>query len=183
MSKDTAASKRYAKALYELAREHGNVSAVEEDLKQVAAAFAESEDLRGVLGHPSIAPEAKKNVIAALFDGKVSTEVSNLLKLLVDRRREALLPELAADYRKIAGEGMKQAEAVVTTPFPLTEEESAEIAREFGAKIGKTVKVVNVIDTDILGGLTVRIGDMLYDGSLSGQLARLRKSLVSRKAQ
>jgi len=182
MSRDTAASKRYAKALYELAKERGNVHDVEENLKLVVSTSETSGEFRALLEHPGIAQEAKKKVISSLFHGKVTVEVENLLKLLVDRRREVILPSLLQDYGRIAGEGMKQAEAVVTTPFPLTEEESAEIARQFGAKIGKTIEVVNVIDADLLGGLTVRIGDRLYDGSLSGKLTRLRKTLVTSKA-
>ncbi|MEO3947217.1 F0F1 ATP synthase subunit delta [Gorillibacterium sp. CAU 1737] len=182
MSRDTAASKRYAKALYELASERGRAVQVEEDLKLVASAYETSQELRTLLGHPGLQPEVKKGVLSSLFAGKVAEEVENLLKLLVDRRREALLPSLIEDYRKLAGAALGQAEAVVTTPFPLTEEEAAEIAAQFSKKTGKTIRVVNVIDSDLLGGLTVRIGDMLYDGSLSGKLARLRKTLVTSKA-
>ncbi|WP_058300307.1 F0F1 ATP synthase subunit delta [Gorillibacterium timonense] len=182
MSKDTAASKRYAKALYELANERGRAVQAEEDLKLIASALESSRELQTLLEHPSLQPDVKKSVLATLFAGKVTEEVENLLKLLVDRRREALLSTLAADYSKIAGESLGQAEAVVTTPFPLTDEESVEIAKQFGQKTGKKIKVVNVIDTNLLGGLTVRIGDMLYDGSLSGKLSRLRKTLVSSKA-
>lgn len=182
MSRDIAVAKRYARALFDVARDQQKIDAVEKDLRLIVETEAASSDLRTLLEHPGIAPEVKKNVLAALFEGKVTDAVYNVLRLLVDRKREDILPHLLNDYVKIADEARGQATAVVSTPFPLTAEESQEIAAQFGKLTGKTIRVENVIDSSLLGGLQVRIGDKLYDGSLSGKLNRLRKSLIGSQA-
>ncbi|WP_040952308.1 F0F1 ATP synthase subunit delta [Gorillibacterium massiliense] len=182
MSRDVAASKRYAKALFEVARDHGRVSEVEQDLRLIADTLKNSAELRQVLEHPSVQPEDKKKIVQSLFAGKIGSDVSNLLLLLADRRREAILPTLVEDYVKIANEALGQAEAIVTTPLALTDEEIKVVAEHFGKITGKKIRVTNQIDDNLLGGMQVRIGDRLYDGSLAGKLNRLRKTLVRSQA-
>ena len=77
----------------------------------------------------------------------------------------------------IANEALGQANALVTTPLTLTAKESQEIAERFSIISGKKIQISSIVDPSLLGGLQVRIGDRLYDGSLSGKLARLEKSL------
>ena len=182
MSRATGTSKRYAKALYEVAQDRGRVGEVEQDLLHLAETVRVNSDLRDLLEHPAIALEKKKAIIEALFQGKGGSEVYNLLLLLTDRRRTEIVPFLVVDYGKIANEALGQAVAVVTTPKPLTAEEAEAITTYFSRITGKKIRVSSEIDTSLLGGLQVRIGDRLYDGSLSGKLNRLRKTLVGSQA-
>lgn len=177
MSKDTTVAKRYAKALFEVAQSRGIVEQVEQDLQAAVDAVEASDDLRTLLLHPNIDTEAKVGMIRTVFEGKVADPVLQTLVLMIQRRRETLLSVLLDDYRRIANEALGRADAIVKTPFPLTEEQKAEIAESFGKLLGKTVRITHVLDKSLLGGMQVIIGDRLYDGSLAGKLDRLEKSL------
>ncbi|WKB35581.1 ATP synthase F1 subunit delta [Terrilactibacillus sp. S3-3] len=95
-------AKRYAVALFEVAEERGAVDAIESQLTLVVQTLAESEDLRKVLYHPQISADDKKKLVVKVFEKQVGQEVLNLLKLLVDRKRESLIDELREAYIKLA---------------------------------------------------------------------------------
>jgi F-type H+-transporting ATPase subunit delta len=177
MSRDTIVAKRYAKALFELAKGSNQIAQVEEDLKQVVDIIRQNSDFEKVLTHPNIDTSKKLELLNNVFSGKILDSVLNTISLLVERRREDLLSSLLEDYVRIANEALGQAEAIVTTPLALTEAESKEIAERFTKISGKKIQVSSVVDPGLLGGLTVRIGDRLYDGSLAGKLDRLKNTL------
>jgi F-type H+-transporting ATPase subunit delta len=179
---DTVVAKRYAKALLEVAQSQNIVTAVEEDLRAVVQAIRDNGEFANLLSHPNVDTSVKVSMLKNVFEGKVSDAVLRTVTLLVERRRESLLPVLLLDYVRIVGEELGLAAAIVTTPAPLTQEEASSISEQFGKLTGKTIRVENVIDPSLLGGLTVRIGDRLYDGSLSGKLNRLQKTLNQAKA-
>lgn len=176
MSTETIVAKRYAKALFELAQEKNEVAEVEADLQALVSAIHNNSDLQKVLSHPNIDSSKKTTLLDALFQGKVLDDVLNTVGLLVDRRREGILQELLTDYIKIANEALGQAKAIVTTPLALSDSESQHIAASFSQLTGKKIQVQQVINPSLLGGIQVRIGDRLYDGSLSGKLQRLQAS-------
>ncbi|MBD0384316.1 F0F1 ATP synthase subunit delta [Paenibacillus sedimenti] len=174
---DIVVAKRYAKALFELASERGIIAQVEEDLKAVVDVVQNDADFQNFLKHPNIAVSEKTELLKKAFEGNVSETVLNTLQLLVSKRRESLLMSLYTDFVKIANEALGQASAIVYTPFALSEDKVQEVARHFGSVTGKKLRVQTVINPALLGGIQVRIGDRLYDGSLSGKLERLQKSL------
>jgi len=182
MSSDMNVAKRYAKALFAAAQEKSAIQQVEEDLRTVVQTIDHHADLKKMLLHPNIDSSVKKNLLKGIFEGKVSEIVYNLIQLLVERRRESILPSLLQQYVSIADEALGQASATVFTPVALSEAEMKEIARTFGEKVGKTVRLEAVIDPSLLGGLKVQIGDRLYDGSIAGKLARLQKTLLQSQA-
>lgn len=179
MSSNSVVAKRYAKALFEVAQSKNIVEGVETELKVVVSALQSDENFAKFIVHPSIAKEEKVNVLKNAFAKNVSETVLNTLQLLVESGREAIIEELLENYVSIANALTGSASAVVTTPRALSDKELAAVAVEFGKSIGKTVRAENVVDPSLLGGLTIRVGDRLYDGSLSGKLARLEKSLIT----
>lgn len=106
----------------------------------------------------------------------------NTLQLLIERRREEALEAFVKAYVKIANDALGQANATVYTPVKLSEAELNDIAATFGKLTGKQIRVESVIDKSLLGGIQVRIGDRLYDGSLSGKLKRLERTLNQSQA-
>jgi F-type H+-transporting ATPase subunit delta len=176
MSNETIVAKRYAKALFELAKEKNEVSQVEADLQAIVSSIQSNADLQKLLSHPNIDASKKTELLNTLFLGKVSDAVLNTVCLLVERRRENILVELLSDYVKIANEALGQAKAIVSSPIALSPEELQHIAASFSQLTGKKIQVQQVIDPSLLGGIQVRIGDRLYDGSLSGKLQRLQAS-------
>jgi len=177
MTRDIAVAKRYARALFEVAREQGGIERFGEELRGVLAAIESDADFAKVLKHPGIGKEAKRKLLANVFEGRISAPVLNTLYLLIERGREPLLPVVVSDYEKIANEALGQVHAVVLTPFELSEAELAKVAETFGKLTGKKTILAQQIDKSLIGGIQVRIGDRLYDGSVSGQLARLQQTL------
>jgi F-type H+-transporting ATPase subunit delta len=176
MSNETIVAKRYAKALFELAEEKNMVAQVGADLQAIVSAIQSNADLQKLLSHPNIDAKKKTELLRQLFQGKVLDAVLNTVSLLVERRRQNILAELSADFVKIANEALGQAKAIVSSPAALSADESQLIASRFSAITGKKIQVEQVIDPSLLGGIQVRIGDRVYDGSLSGKLQRLQAS-------
>ena len=177
MSRDLVVAKRYAKALFELASEQKIVSEVEAQLKLVSGALEQDEAIQKFLSLPSIEPKKKVALLQSAFGDKVSSVVLNTIELLINRGRQDVIGAVYAAFTKIAGDALGQAHATVYTAQQLSAEELAGVAAQFGQITGKTIIAEQVAQPDLLGGIQVRIGDRLYDGSLSGKLDRLQKSL------
>ncbi|WP_442602559.1 F0F1 ATP synthase subunit delta [Paenibacillus sp. KN14-4R] len=176
---DIVVAKRYARALFEVAKDKGIIAQVQDELEAVVESFQQNKEFMQILSQPNIDVTKKTALLAAVFEGKVSEVVLNTLQLLVTRGREEILNSMLVDYVKIANDALGRANATVYTPFVITAAQEQEIADQFSRITGKTVHVQSVIKPELLGGIQVRIGDRLYDGSLSGKLNRLQKSLKS----
>jgi len=163
-------AKRYSRALFEVAKERSLIDTIEADLKAVVEALASSEELSKFLSHPQVTTEAKKDFFKQAFEGKVAAETFNFLLLLIDNERESDLAGIYAAFVALANEERGIADAIVTTAKPLSEEDQKELAEKFGKSIGKTLRVQTVVDPSILGGVVVKIGDRLYDGSIKSKL-------------
>lgn len=179
MSADSVAAKRYAKALYEAAAQQGLVWEVEQQLKGLVGALEQTPEFKAFLGSPNIESSRKVEVLNEALAGKMSDLLLRTVRLLIERGRQTELPGIYRAYAKIAGDASGQARAIVYTAKPLGDAELAAIAEQFGKVTGKTILAEQEIDPSLIGGIKVRIGDRLYDGSLSGKLARLEKALIS----
>lgn len=176
-------AKRYARALFEVAEARGHLEDVASQLDELVSAYQSERALRRFLTHPVIPAEEKKALIDRLADGAWVEELRNLLHLLVDRGRVSALPALAEAFRRLANEARGVADAVVTTAVPLPESTQADIAERLGRALGKRVRVTNVVDPSILGGLIVRVGNRVIDGSVRSQLNRFQQTLVRTGSQ
>ena len=177
MSGELTVGKRYAKALFELAKDNNQLEQIEEELKAVTAALSD-EQTQSFLRHPSISEEQKLAVLNKALEGKVSEIVLDTLRLLIERRRAFVVEALSSHYARLVDDYRGRATAIVYTPLPLSDSDKAKVAEYYGKLTGKQIQVHNEINTELLGGMQVRIGDRLYDGSLSGKLAELRKQLA-----
>lgn len=182
MSDHTAVAKRYAKALFEVANERNESARVESELHIIVDSLGENPDFNLLLHHPNIDQSRKVELLRTLFENKISEALFSTLVLLLKKGRESILTDLSRSYTQIANEALGQASASVYTAFPLTEDEERQIAVSFSKLTGKKIKVESSTDPGLIGGIKVRIGDRLYDGSLSGKLDRLEKNLMQSKA-
>lgn len=179
MSRGTVVAKRYAKALFEIAREQNIVGEVETQLNLLVKAVDDNAEFRAFLAAPGIPAASKIEAVKASFAGQMLPIVLNTIGLLVERGRHSDLPGVLDAYLVIAGDALGRVDAHVTSAQPLTLGDKDKLAKKFGALLSKSVRVHNETDASLLGGLTVRIGDTLYDGSLRGKLDRLDKALQS----
>lgn len=177
MSRDTVVAKRYAKALFELAQQQGVVSEVEDQLKLVANALNQEPEVEKFLTFPGISAEKKIEVLKGALSDRLSALVLHTVELLIVRGRQDVIADVYEAYTKIAGEALGQTHATVTSAKALTVDELAEVTAQFEKLTGKKIVAHTDVEPSLLGGVQVRIGDRLYDGSLSGKLERLQKAL------
>ena len=171
-------AKRYALALFQIAKEQNLLDRMEEELRVVKEVFTYSSDLKAVLKSPSLETAQKKKILTMSF-ASLNQYVVNTLLLLIDRHREDELVAVADEFIELANEERGIAEAEVYTTRPLTEDERKAFSSVFAAKVGKkALRIENFVDTDLLGGVRLRIGNRIYDGSLRGKLDHLERKLL-----
>ncbi len=173
---------RYAKAIYEIAVENAVLKEIGAQLNSVQETIASQEDLADFMYHPHIKPEAKKEVLEKIFKGQLADEVYKFLMLLVDKRREGLLKQIAAEYEVLANVEQNILEADVVVARPLSQEQEAKLVKKFSDTTGKRVVIKTKIDSSILGGVIVKIGDKLIDGSVIRQMQVLKRNLLINEA-
>ncbi len=175
---DLAVAKRYAVALFQIAKEQNLLDQIEEELRTVKEVFTNDNDLLGFLEHPKVTSDAKRAIIVKAFSG-LSPFVQNTLQLMIDRHRTDVIAAMADEFIELANDEKSVADAKVYSVRPLTEAETAAVSTAFAKKVGKTkLRITNITDSNLLGGIKLRIGNTIYDGSLSGKLERLSKQLL-----
>lgn len=172
-------AKRYAVALFELCKEKNILDSVVEDARVVKEIFSSNEELLSFLKHPKISFQKKQQVLSEALS-TVSTELKNTLMLMIERKRLAEIADMAAEFVALSNEAKSVAEAQVYTTRPLTEAECEAISATFAPKVGKqSLKIDNIVDRNIIGGMKLRIGNRIFDGSVSGKLIRLERQLLT----
>ena len=171
-------SSRYAQAIFELASEKQALDVVERELILVANALTESKDLVTLLYHPQVPAEVKRDTVVRLFGSELTEYVRNFLFILFDRRRETLLQAIIMEFRTLANQAQNIIEAEVTSAMPLVADQEKGLAAKLSAVTGKNVVLKTVVDKGILGGIIVKIGDKLIDGSVERQLKVLQSALL-----
>jgi F-type H+-transporting ATPase subunit delta len=172
-------AKRYASALFQIAKEQQILSTVEEELRVVKEVLQYNADLKAVLKSSKLTIDKKKEILTAAF-GSINAYVLNTLLILIDRHREDEIVEVVNAFIELSNDEMGVAEAEVYSVRPLTDAEREAISTTFAAKVGKkSLKIENIVDSELLGGVKLRIGNRIYDGSLRGKLNRLERKLLS----
>jgi F-type H+-transporting ATPase subunit delta len=177
---EQTAARRYARALLEVGFESpdGDPAALRRDLEQAASLLESQAELADALSNPALPPEVKRTVVDAVW-GAASPLLRRLLGMLTDRGRTALLPAIAAAYAQLwnAARGVLPAEA--TSAVPLSEEQLSSVQRALGRATGRDVELSAAVDPAVLGGLLVRVGGQVYDGTVQGRLRALRERLTT----
>ena len=173
-----AVSSRYAAALADVALKHGGGERIKADLAGFVETFAASADLRNFLETPAVDYEAKQNVIHKLAERmELAPEVRNFIQLLVLHRRTDLLPEIQQAFESDLNARMGIAEADVKSARELSAKEKERLTAALEQRTGKKIQARFREDKSLLGGLVVRVGSTIYDGSVREHLTRLRQKL------
>ncbi len=175
-----AIGRRYARALFWLAKEQNRTDAIERELGAVIEAFTSSSEMTEFLSRPWSGVAAKREAaaeVAARLD--VSKPVRDFVGVLAMRGRIERLRDIGAAYRDLVDADLGRVRAQVRTAVPLTAPERLALAARLGRALGgKQVLLTEVVDRNLLGGFIAQVGSLVLDGSLDGQLARLRERLV-----
>ena len=168
-------SKRYARAFFEIATEEKQLERYYNEINQFASIIAQNKALGEFLANPVFEQESKKGVVENII-GKLqlSGMTVNFLKLLVDKRRIDVLPDIVFFYRQLMDESLKKVRVNLKTAFPLSSEMQAYIISRLEEVTGRKVEVSVEKDPGLLGGIVIGVGDTLYDGSIKNQLNNMR---------
>lgn len=178
MARSTTAARRYAEAAFEIALRDGTVDAWRRDLDRAAEVIADPPIAEAV-HNPSVATALREEAIARGLGPSVSRPVLNLITFMVRRGRIEDLSRVAAEFGRLDDERNGVTHALATTASPLEATEIQALTTRLEAMTGGKVELTVETDPSVLGGLIVRVGDRLIDGSVRGRLERLRSQLVS----
>ncbi|MBN1612207.1 MAG: ATP synthase F1 subunit delta [Polyangiaceae bacterium] len=175
-----AIADRYARALFELGVETGQLDRFTQQLKAIAEVYSSSAELRHALNNPVIADKQRDGLLRELT-GRLGTAplLANALRLMAARRRLRALPDLVTRLTRLADGQLGVLRATVTSAEPLAEQYYEQIARVLGQKTQRTVVVDRQVDPSLIAGVITRVGDTVVDGSLKGRLRELERQLLS----
>ncbi len=171
-------ARRYAEAIFEIAERDGNVETWLEQLQTVAAAVSDDAIVRG-LEDPNVAIENRLAALDGSLGSDAIAQMRNLLSLIVRRRRVEMLPQVAREFRRLYNQQVGIVEATAVSAAPLDEQELAALRSRLEQMTGGKIELDTKVDASLLGGIQVRLGDLLIDGSVRGRLERLRNRLAS----
>lgn len=170
-------ARRYAEALFEFAQEKGRLAEIEREFMQVTEVVKNTPGFREWLANRLVPPEAKKEIFARVFTSLVSPPLKNFLLILADRRREVYLEEIHTAFRKLSDQARGVIEVKVKSAVTLSPGQLGALEERLAQITGGTVRVKAEVDPNLLGGLVVRIGNRVVDGSLKTALVKLKENL------
>lgn len=175
-------ARNYAETLLELARRSGGDAAIDaygESLAAVSELLVGDPRLRAFLETPRIDTESRKRAVRRAFQGQVPEPFLRFLLVVVDKRRQMLLDEISREYADLVDELRGRARAHVTVAREPDAALQQEIVTALEKRLGKKVVATFVADPSLVGGVVIRVGDQLYDGSLRRRITGMRRKMMS----
>lgn len=170
-------AERYAKALFDAALDAKCIEKAEKDCKAVRAAAESNPELMRFLLMPNISREQKLDAVRRIFTGEVGEPMLGFLHVLVQADRSEHLIQILEAFERMVMEYTRTVRATVTSARPLTDAELAQIRETLEKAADKTIILETDVDPSLIGGLVVRVNDMIYDNSIKSQLARMTRHL------
>lgn len=172
-----AVAKRYGQALLQIASEQNLIDRYQEELGTVVETITGSSELTTVWHGKEYDNGTKIKVVKELFSGKVSENIVNLLCVVVEKGREENIAGIFEMYKIYADEARNISYADVVSAYPLTAEQIATITTKLAQKTGKDVRLTTMVDPNLVGGMMVKFGDRVYDGTVTARLQGLKNKL------
>jgi len=170
---------RYAKSIFGLSEEKKILDTVHKDMTTVAEICAGSPDLVAMLKSPLISQGKKGNIVNAVFKGQFQSELVPLLTdMLVRKRREMYLPEVAKSFLKLYDDSKGIERGTLISAIKLSAKEESDIQQAMEAKLGKKLELEMEVNPDLIGGFVLKVEDQLFDGSISSSLRKIRQELT-----
>lgn len=186
MAEKTTVARPYAQAVFDLARgltpgaQANNKGALRDwsNTLQWAVALVADPQMQRLISHPRVRKEQIQSLTLDVGGAALSAEAKNFIKVLIENRRLDLLPEIAAQYELYRAEAERTITAEVVSAFPVSNEQQAKIAAALKKRLGREVSLDCKVDETLLGGAIIRAGDLVIDGSITGQLSKLSNALT-----
>ena len=177
MAEKSTIARPYAQAAFEIAQEKGDLKSWS-DMLQLIAAVASDSVMDDLIANPSIEREKVISIILDVCADKLSDAAKNFVKVLAENGRLNVAVEIAQGYEAHRAEAEKTVEAEVTSAFPLSDAQITSVTDALKKRLGREVNLVTKVDDSIVGGAIIRAGDLVIDGSISGQLDKLATTLM-----
>lgn len=178
MSEYSTLARPYAKAAFEYALSEGKLADWSAMLNLVAEA-ASNKDVAALFNNPSIRSEEKAEILLEVCQNKLDDHGRNFITLLSEKSRLPLIPVIAGMYEAFKAEQEKTVEAVVTSAYELQAQQQQLLVDALRKRLNREVNLTVEIDKRLIGGVVIRTGDLVIDGSIRGKLAKLAESLKS----
>ena len=175
-----AAARRYARALLDVALDKGDPASLRGELRDAASALKQHSQLYDALTHPSVGTESRKRLVAAVWGDRGASELFvRLMDLLAERDRLALLPAIEQAFVSAWNSHRGVVSAKATTAVALDETQAGALVGAIEKAAGVQVELETDVDPGVLGGVCVRFGGRVFDGTVRAQLKTLHQRLVS----
>ena len=178
MAELSTLARPYAKAAFDFARDKGALAQWSEQLA-VCAAVAADAGMESVLGNPSLTDEQQAQTLNEVCGDATGAEVKNFVVVLADNKRLPLLPEITTQFDLLKANLEKSVDVEVVSAFDLDDATAEKLAGVLRQKLEREVKVSTSTDADLLGGVLIRAGDLVIDGSVRGRLNKLAEAMNS----
>lgn len=176
--KNPRLANRYAKALFDFATEKGQIETVNQDLSSIKGALKENRELQVVLDSPVIAPTKKHAIFASIFQDKVNEITFNFLDIIIKKKREPALADICDGYRQYYNEHHHIKTVTLTTAQPLCEELLDSIRQMLSEKTQYNIEIKQLINPEIIGGITVKMDDFYFDASILSKINKLKQEFA-----
>lgn len=173
--------RRYALALYEVAKEKDKVDEYINDLREICDLIENNKDFYEVVKHPQISTKNKKRTFINIFKGKIDEELLSFLLILIEKDRILYLREKLNEMEKIDLERKNILSAVVKTAVPLLESEISDLQEKLENQYNKKIIMTTEIDKSLLGGVYVRVGNDVIDGTIKSKLEEMKDIMLKRE--
>ncbi len=177
--KGTIVASRYAKSLLDLSIEQNTLDKVNNDMVQLSETCAESKDLKNLLNNPTINDSKKIEIFNALFKGKMEDLSLSFITLITKNSRESILPAIAESFTQLYKAHNNILDVILVSAHPLEEDAKNKIIDKIKSKFDGTIEIIEQIDSTLLGGFIVKIGDKQIDSSVASQLTNLKNVLLN----
>jgi F-type H+-transporting ATPase subunit delta len=166
---------RYASALFDLAREQGELDGVDQDLGKFQAMLDQSDDLKRLVNSPAFAAEDQDRALKAVMDwASVGATTSNFLRVVARNRRLFAAEDMIKGFKQQLAQHRGEIAAEVQSAQPLNDEQLAQLKEKLRSSFGKDVRLNTKVDPSLLGGLVVKVGSRMFDSSLRTKLMNLK---------
>ena len=177
--KSSAAARRYARALFSLAKEDGRTQEVRSNLEALSQLFKQSPELREALLAPLYPVAERRAVLKSIAEHEgLSAVVRNFYSYLIDQRRLVDFSGICSEFARLADEDAGVITAEIVSATPLDDACRERLQRVLSERTGYEVQLDLVVDPDLLGGAVAKVGDLSFDGSIRSQIEQLREDLT-----
>lgn len=168
----------YSEALFSLALEENRVAELHEELKVLCGLVSDSPEFHEFLVTPKISKEEKRAFADSVLGGKFSQEIVNLTKVLIDKKRASDLLDIEKEFDRTVLSHRGMIAAVAYSAVPLSQTEMDSLKAKITALTGKEISLENILDPSVIGGIRLKVGDRVIDGSLKRRQEDLQVNLA-----